>query len=126
MLQIVSYHDATAEPEAFYQGLMLGFTASLHSEGAYEIKSNRESGLGRFDIMLIPKDINKLGIILELKAAKEKDSLEKVAKKALHQIDKKQYIEEMKSRGVKQSIKIGIGFLGKVFKIRHARDPEGI
>src|SRR5262249_27632488 len=65
MLQIVSYHDMAKEPEAFYQGLMLGFTAGLHSEGNYEIKSNREGGFGRFDILLIPKDINKLGIILE-------------------------------------------------------------
>ena len=90
--QITSFHDFAKEPEAFYQGLMLGFTVSLHSTGNYEIKSNRESGKGRFDIMLIPKDTSKLGIIMELKVAKENESLIKVAGKALKQIDKKNRI----------------------------------
>ena len=75
-------------------------------------------------LCLFLKILLNLGIILELKAAKENESLDDVAQKALKQIDEKKYIEEMKSRGIKQSIKIGIGFLGKAFKLRHAREPE--
>src|SRR5262249_48675683 len=119
MLQIASYHDFVKEPEAFYQGLMLGFTVSLHSTGNYDIKSNRESGLGRFDVMLIPKDTSRLGIIMELKAAKENESLVDVAEEALKQIDKRKYAEELKSRGIRQSIKIGIAFIGKIFELRY-------
>ena len=62
VLQIMSYHDLAKEPEAFYHGLLLGFTVSLNT--TYEIKSNRESGLGRFDIMLIPKNLEKWGLSL--------------------------------------------------------------
>ena len=53
LLQIVSYHDLAKEPEAFFHGLLLGFIASLQE--THEIKSNRESGLGRYDILIIPK-----------------------------------------------------------------------
>lgn len=115
--QITSYHDFAEEPEAFYQGLMLGFTASLHRAGTYEIKSNRESGLGRFDIMLIPKDLKKLGIIIELKAATKEDNLLKLAENAIEQIHEKKYAQELKQRGVEKMIKIGIAFQGKNFEL---------
>ena len=55
LLQIVSYHDLAKEPEAFFHGLLLGFIADLQE--THEIKSNRESGLGRYDILLIPKNL---------------------------------------------------------------------
>jgi len=115
--QITSYHDFAKEPEAFYQGLMLGFTASLHAAGSYQIKSNRESGLGRFDIMLIPKDISRLGIIIELKVKAETESLEEAALQALTQITEKKYAEELKSFDIKKVLKIGIGFCGKEFAL---------
>ncbi len=120
ILQITSSHDLAKEPEAFYHGLLLGFTASLHSEGNYEIKSNSESGLGRFDIILIPKDPNKLGVILELKVAANSATIKSASKKALKQINEKKYIEEIKSRGVGQVVKVGIGFFGKEFDICYA------
>ncbi len=115
--QITSYHDFAKEPEAFYQGLMLGFTVSLHDAGTYQIKSNRESGVGRYDIMLIPKDSNKLGIVIELKVKEEKETLEKAAKRGLIQIDEKRYTEDMKQAGLKKALKIGIGFKGKKFAL---------
>ena len=67
LLQIVSYHDLAKEPEAFFHGLLLGFIANLQE--THEIKSNRESGFGRYDILLIPKDSSQLGIVIEFKAA---------------------------------------------------------
>ncbi len=83
----------------------------------HEIKSNRESGLGRFDILIIPKDINQSGIIIELKVKEEKETLEECAQKALEQIEKKKYPEELKQRGINKVIKIGIGFEGKEFAL---------
>jgi hypothetical protein len=122
ILQITSYHDFAKEPEAFYQGLMLGFTVSLHSAGTHEIKSNRESGLGRFDIIIIPKDISKPGIVIELKAHSKKENLGKLAKIALKQIDEKKYTEMLSNKGVKEALKIGIGFFGKNFEICSSRE----
>lgn len=98
ILQIASYHDFAKEPEAFYQGLMLGFTVSLHGSSTHEIHSNRESGLGRFDLMIIPKNILKLGIVIELKSSTNKANLGKAAETALQQIENKKYIEMLKKR----------------------------
>jgi len=120
--QITSYHDFAKEPEAFYQGLMLGFTVSLSGSGTYEIKSNRESGLGRFDIMLIPKDINKIGIVIELKVKEKNETLEQSARKGLEQIDERRYTEDFKELGIKKSLKLGIGFSGKKFALIAERE----
>jgi hypothetical protein len=113
LLQIASYHDMAQEPEAFYQGLLLGFIASLRDR--YLVKSNRESGLGRYDIMLIPKDVKELGIVLELKLKEDDETLQEAAAKALVQIDAKQYTEELRTHRIIQALKIGIGFIGKTF-----------
>jgi len=118
LLQVVSVHDIAREPEAFYHGLMLGLTASIYNE--YEIKSNRESGFGFYDIMIIPKDIKKLGIVIELKVSDE-GQLEKTAQAALKQITDKQYTSELSSRGVKSTLLIGIAFSGKRLHIEFQR-----
>ena len=76
-----------------------------------------ESGLGRFDILIIPKDINKSGIIIELKIKSSTETLEGCAKKALEQIEQKKYPEELKQRGINKIIQIGIGFEGKEFAL---------
>jgi hypothetical protein len=117
VLQIVSYHDLIKEPEAFYHGLMLGFTASLHD--TYEIKSNRESGLGRFDIMLIPKDSKKMGVVIELKIKQDSESLDDAAKRALAQIEDRKYDQEFRQRNLSRIIKVGIGFQGKEFALEY-------
>ena len=113
LLQIVSYHDLAKEPEAFFHGLLLGFIASLQDQ--YEIKSNRESGFGRFDIILIPRDKtkNEAGVVIELKVKKEGETLKEAAKKALLQIEQKKYVEEFTQRGIEKVIRIGVGFKGK-------------
>ncbi len=118
VLQIMSYHDLAKEPEAFYHGLLLGFTVSLNT--TYEIKSNRESGLGRFDIMLIPKNLEKMGIIIELKIKAPAESLEDAAKRALAQITEKKYDQEFHQRNLKGLVKIGIGFEGKEFSLEYS------
>jgi Predicted AAA-ATPase/PD-(D/E)XK nuclease superfamily len=130
LLHTASSHDIAKEPEAFYHGLMLGLTASLYNN--YETKSNKESGFGRYDFLILPKDINKLGIILEFKSinhsSQKKDfektlagSLDVAAAEALHQIDRLHYIAELEQRGVKNILKIGIAYCGKRFSLAHAK-----
>ena len=118
MLQIVSVHDVAKEPEAFYHGLMLGLTASL-DKTQYELKSNKESGLGRYDIVIIPvaPATTNPAIILELKSVKSSANLEQEAKQALAQIAERQYEAEIKQRGINKIVKIGLAFCGKEFKI---------
>ena len=67
MEQTVSVHDTSRDPEAFYHGLMVGFTASLYQSKNYEIQSNRESGYGRYDYIIFSRDKNKLTLLLEFK-----------------------------------------------------------
>ena len=126
--RIVSVHDTAHSPENFYHGFMLGLTASLEPQ-EYEVKSNKESGYGRYDLAIFPKDINKYAVIFEfksvpaLKASKEayleslETRLEQGAQKALVQINDKQYIAETKHRGFNNIIKIGIAFSGREFSL---------
>jgi len=107
----ISFFDGGAE--GFYHGLMLGLIALMDNQ--YKIKSNRESGDGRFDVSLIPREKRYPGIILELKW-KEKLSdveLEKWSNEALKQIGELRYDSEMKEDGITEILKFGIAFSGK-------------
>lgn len=112
----VSFYDAGAE--SFYHGLILGLIALMDNQ--YKIKSNRESGEGRYDISLIPRGKRYPGIIIELKYQKNLDeiALEKLAKKARAQIDTREYDREMQEEGIKKILKLGIAFSGKKVKIQ--------
>jgi hypothetical protein len=117
LLETISVFDTGSE--AFYQGLMIGLCAILNNR--YTVRSNRESGLGRFDIQLWPMDTGIPGFIFELKASKKSsESLETLALEALQQIDGMRYEHEMRSGGVKEIIKVGIAFRGKEMSIRTA------
>jgi len=114
----VSFHDTAKNPEIFYHGLFLGFLASIN-QNTYEIKSNRESGFGRYDIVIIPKDLAELAIIIELKKidSSEETKLLAGAEAALKQIDTKDYLSEFRQRGLNNVLKIGLAFCGKEFKL---------
>lgn len=111
----ISFYDSGAE--GFYHGLILGLVALMDDQ--YKIKSNRESGDGRYDISLIPRDGKHPGIIMELKAKKglSEEGLEKLAAEALGQIEEKKYDVEMRSNGVNDILKLGVAFSGKKVKI---------
>ena len=110
MLNSISVFDGTNE--SFYHGMMLGLCAVLSNQ--YRIKSNSESGYGRFDISLIPDKHTNPGFIFEFKHAKTNNQdLGALADEALTQIDEKKYDTEMKTLGVANIIKIGIAFRGK-------------
>ncbi|MCQ8212714.1 ATP-binding protein [Cetobacterium somerae] len=105
----VSYHD-TGDSEKYYHHFMLGLLLILGDK--YIITSNRESGYGRYDIALEPKDKRNYGLIFEFKIG-DKTSIEEKAKKALSQIKEKKYDTSMKNNGVSKVIKIGMAFSGK-------------
>lgn len=89
-------------------------------DNQYKIRSNRESGDGRYDISLIPRDGKYPGIIMELKSETglRENELEALAETALEQIKDKRYDAELRSDGVKNILKLGIAFSGKKVKIK--------
>ena len=112
----ISFYDGGAE--GFYHGLMLGLIALMDNQ--YKIKSNRESGDGRYDICLIPREKRYPGIILELKW-KEKlneSELDNLADDALNQIEKLRYDSEMREESIAGILKFGIAFSGKKVSVK--------
>lgn len=95
---------------------MLGLAAFLPTND-YTIESNKESGQGRFDIALIPKDTTKPGAIIELKSVKQKDQLTQAAKNAYAQIDNLGYTKSLQNHGVTDIVKLGIGFCQRDFEM---------
>lgn len=118
-LDMVSVFDVgqglSRQPEKFYHGLVLGLIVELREQ--YEILSNGESGFGRFDIMLKPKDILGDGIVFEFKVCKEKgkNALKKTVIEACQQIDRLNYENELLKAGVAKGKirKYGFAFRGK-------------
>lgn len=110
MLKSISTMDGANE--AFYHGMMLGLCAVLGSQ--YKVRSNRESGLGRFDVELLPMMQGIPGFIFEFKHTKDINvDLDSLANSALRQIDDMKYDTELKDFGVKNLVKIGIAFRQK-------------
>ena len=103
--------------EGFYHGMMLGLCAILGNR--YKIRSNRESGLGRFDIQLMPLTKGMPGFIFEFKHTKDEHTdLSALADSALQQIEAKKYDPELRDNGVSSIIRIGIAFRGKSAVVR--------
>ena len=115
LLETVSYYDTLKEN--YYQGLLLGMTGLFTN--TYYISSNRESGEGRYDIQLLPKNIDMPGIIIEIKATADSSDagLKKLAAEALTQIEDKKYDTELRKQNIKTIYKYGIAFSGKKVEI---------
>ena len=111
-LQSMSFMD---EYENFYHGYMLGLFVNFLS-GEYIVKSNREAGEGRFDIMMEKYD-RSVGIVIEFKLAQEDEDLSKKAQEGKEQIKEKEYYKELELDGVKDILTYGIAFIGKKCKV---------
>lgn len=115
LLQSVSYYDTVGEN--FYHGFVLGLCAIL--DDRYLVSSNRESGEGRYDIQLMPRDSHMPGILMELKAETDcsESRLQELSRIALQQMKERKYETEMRRQGVKTVFKYGVAFSGKDVKI---------
>ncbi|XME02344.1 AAA family ATPase [Lachnospiraceae bacterium C1.1] len=120
---MISTFDGSGKsaPENFYHGLVIGLLVELR--GRYEVKSNRESGLGRYDVMLRPEDKNDNAIIIEFKSKRRSEkgkSLDELADKALQQIEDKKYELELLEAGYdkKRIKKFAFVFEGKELLIK--------
>ena len=115
LIQSASCYDTVGEN--FYHGLVLGLCAMLDKH--YYVTSNRESGEGRYDIQLMPRDANRPGVLIELKAEKDcsQDKLKELSQTALQQIHDRRYDTEMSVKGVIKIFKYGVAFCGKNVEI---------
>jgi hypothetical protein len=108
---------STEESEKVYHSLVLGMLIGLIDR--YEVRSNRESGLGRYDVSLIPKNPQELGLVMEFKKVSlETGDLESACAAALQQIKERQYDVELRDRGIKRILHLGLAFQGKKVLIR--------
>lgn len=120
MLSSVSVFDVPfEESEKIYHAFVLGILVGLKDK--YDVKSNRESGLGRYDVMLFPKNAGDLGILMEFKKLdrSDKKGTEAGAKTALKQIEEKGYDKELLERGATRILYLGFAFKGKKVSISH-------
>ncbi|MCD8270444.1 MAG: ATP-binding protein [Parabacteroides sp.] len=111
VINTFSYYDTNSrEPEKVYQAFLLGMLAGMSD---YEVSSNRESGFGRYDILLRPKNGKGQAIIMELKRLRPKETVEKALNSALLQIEEKKYDAILRKDGFTDILKMAITFDGK-------------
>ena len=116
--EMFSYMDIGENTaENFYHAFVLGMLVGL--KDSYIVNSNRESGLGRYDIMLEPKEKNGNSFIMEFKVMEdmEEKTIEETIENAKKQIEEKEYEENLKERGFKNITKMIYAFKGKEVKI---------
>ncbi len=120
--KLASFYDTARGNESFYHGFVLGMTAILVP--LYDVKSNRESGRGRYDLAAIPLKNDRPGFVLEFKTAENADELEEKAREALAQIEARDYLAEFRARSVNDVRRYGIAFCGK--QVFVAMGAEGV
>lgn len=122
VLSMLSSHDvakgACRTPEAVYQAFVLGLLANLGH--AYTIRANREAGLGRADILMMPEDRSQPGIVMEFKSFVSGHAAEEQLDAALQQIEENQYAAELTAQGASSVLALTIVFDGKQLHFKQA------
>ncbi len=115
---VLSYQDAASKrPEFFYHGFVLGLLTTLEPE--YRVRSNRESGDGRPDVLVMPAEKGKPGVVLELKVAKPKrKTLEQALDEGEAQMKAKNYGAELSAQGAGSGVGLVVAFDGKTVRVR--------
>ena len=110
---VLSFHDVYPEnSESFYHAFVTGLV--VHLSESHHVRSNRESGYGRYDVMLEPKDPKShAGVVIEFKVAESKENLQDVLASAHVQIEEKKYVAELEARGCARVLRWAIAFKGK-------------
>jgi hypothetical protein len=117
VLELVSYHDTAKHPEAVFHAFCLGLLANLRM--VYDIRSNNEVGYGRADITMEPKtDRFPSGFVIEFKAIKENENIEKTLDEALAQIKAKAYDTKLAEAGVTPIYRMAVVLRGKTLRIK--------
>ena len=124
VLAVFSFHDFGGEPEKVYHALVAGLLIWITD--THEIKSNRESGYGRYDIMIIPRPpageaySGQTGYVIEFKTVdeEENETVDTAVQAALAQIEKKKYETELIDRGIKNIKKLAVVFKGKEVTVK--------
>lgn len=111
----MSYYDGSMQ-EKYYHNLVLGMLLSLTKE--YHVRSNQESGYGRYDLLLEPKRKEDTAYLFEFKVAKREEDLEKKAEEAITQMEENHYDVELRERGIGKLLLLGIAFCGKKVKVK--------
>ncbi len=118
LLATFSYYDVTEkEPERFYHGFVLGLLVSL--QNTHWVKSNKESGYGRYDVLIIPKDQTQypLGTMIEFKVVRKPEGLDQGIEIAFQQIEDQKYRVELEALGISKIQTLAIVFCGKQMKL---------
>ncbi len=114
VITTLSFFDTKGKkPEAVYQAFILGILLNLSPD--YDVSSNRELGYGRYDVLVLPRDLKKPAIIMELKsiAGFYEKAPDQAIKEAFDQIESKGYVEELKARGYDRIMKLAVVSDGK-------------
>ena len=115
LVKLASYYDTAKDKESFYHGFVLGMTAILVED--FIVRSNRESGYGRYDLVAVPKRKDKAGFLLEFKTAETEDALDAKAEEALVQIETRDYLTGLDVEG-RTMHRYGIAFCGKKVRVK--------
>ncbi|MCP5048216.1 MAG: hypothetical protein GY940_13675 [bacterium] len=120
VLSVFSYHDFGNKPERVYHALVAGLLVWISN--THQINSNRESGYGRYDIMIIPRNPSQTGYVIEFKSVDKDDNetMETALENALKQIEEKKYETELVEKGIKQIKKLAIAFSGKEVRVKES------
>jgi hypothetical protein len=120
-LRILSYQDAAGrQPEKLYHGMILGLLVHLESE--YDVRSNRESGRGRADMLIRPKKPGKPGVVIKFKVLKPNETVEQALKRAAEQVRNRKYAEDVRASGASVVHEYAMVFDGKEAWVRKVEE----